>query len=143
MRFPGVLLLSFALALAAAVLPGMVPVAAAVETGPDGEPISLFVPVDGMVLPLFGPDRRPVGAMQLDLRIEAAGAEGVGRITALVPRIRDALISGLRTRADAGFGVSAAQLEQMRHLILDLVRGTVGEGAVVAVHFGRVLTGPS
>ncbi|HSK40383.1 MAG TPA: flagellar basal body-associated FliL family protein [Arenibaculum sp.] len=132
MRLPRVLLLSLALA----VPPGMVPAVAAAQTG-------LLVPVNGMVLPLFGADLRPIGAMQLDLRIEASGAESVERITVLVPRIRDALISGLRTRTGSGLDVSAAQLERMRRLILDLVRGTVGEGAVAAVHFGRVLTGPS
>jgi hypothetical protein len=103
----------------------------------------VFVPVDNVVLPLLGTDSRPSGELRVDLSIEAVGAEDAVLIQALMPRVRDALLTRVGPVSADGLDLSAAQIEGARRRILDVVRQSVGTALVAAVHFRRVLAHPA
>lgn len=104
---------------------------------------SVFVAVEDLVLPLLGADRRPTGAVRVDFSIEAGRPEDVALIQALMPRVRDALLTRIGPLSAAGLNLTADQIEEARRQILLVVRQSVGTASVAAIHFRRVLAYPA
>jgi flagellar basal body-associated protein FliL len=107
---------------------------AAVAAEDDSKNPNLFVSVERMRLVLVNEEHKVTGALQYDLSIEARDVAGRDRITLLMPRIRDALLTRLGTQEVTGRHVSADQLNDAKRRILQILRQTVGEGAVASVH---------
>lgn len=104
---------------------------------------SVFVPVENFVLPLLGADSRPSGTLSVELSIEVSRIEDAALIQALMPRVRDALLTRLGPMSVVGLDLSADQIEDARRRILHVVRQSVGTASVAAVHFRRVLAHPA
>jgi hypothetical protein len=103
----------------------------------------VFVAVEDLVLPLLGADRRPTGAVRVDFSIEAGRPEDAALIQALMPRVRDALLTRIGPLSAAGLNLTADQIEEARRQILLIVRQSVGTASVAAIHFRRVLAYPA
>lgn len=127
-----------------ACLASFAPVTASSPALAQESPVNLQVPLRGMLLPLLNQERVPVGAVRLDLSIEARKAEDVPVITALTPRIRDALLTRVPPpAASEGLNLSSSQLEAFRRSILQAVRHALGPAAAVSdIHFVNVLAMP-
>jgi hypothetical protein len=129
--------------LAAACLPALLLVPA-VSPALAQEDVSRFVPLKGMLMPLLDGDRAPVGMLRLDLSIEALRAEDVPVISALSPRIRDALLTQVPPPVPAdGLNLTSTQLTDFKRRVLLAIRRALGSTASVSdIHFVNVLTMP-
>ncbi|WP_207477934.1 hypothetical protein [Arenibaculum pallidiluteum] len=94
---------------------------------------NLFVPVDRMRLILVGPDERIVGSLQFDMMIEAKNVVAREKITLLMPRIRDAILTRLAAQPVTGRALNAEQISEAKRRIVTLVEQTVGKATVSGV----------
>lgn len=129
--------------LAMALLPAL-PLVPAASPALAQEDVSRFVPLNGMLMPLLDGDRAPVGTLRLDLSIEALRAEDASVISALSPRIRDALLTQVPPPVPAdGLNLTGTQLADFKRRALLAIRRALGSTASVSdIHFVNVLAMP-
>jgi len=99
----------------------------------EGDAPNLFIPVDKMRLVLVGPDEKVVGSLQFDMTIEARDLAGRDKITLLMPRIRDAILTRMPAQEVDGRSLSAAQIQDAKRRIMLLIDQTVGKANAVDV----------